>query len=929
MATTATGSGFDKLCAEELLCISSYLTKHEIFQLQKTAQGFANAQVLQVYQFLEPFSYEGIHGLSYGAVYVRKLAMSHWNSLEDFIWIQDNLPFLEDLDLSDILDYVTPEAENTYTWCELAPSCPSLWPRLKRLTVLNWAEARLHCLRARDADCLRQPRYSALSDAEWKQRNDLTADGNAISRRHTNWDGQFAILRKNPDFLREHHDPLAMEDLVTDSILAACTNVKALAIRGEYRLHMDINDRLSRRVRSDIADGDVQTPLMRLHRSCCHIADAIARHAPKSLQILEMHQSHPSLPSLVSMLEREGVHLAELKVGLQSWLRVFQPRKAISKNVTTRLDPLRQVQYFEEPALRKHWFRFEAQPRVRPFGENFPWCGQTHNHDMLGIINGPNALGRDEVGERVLTVKDMFAALKVIAENHPGLKISSHDELNDTILSLTSLNQSVYSIFDGDEIWRDEDEEEINHGADEWKSLLHWAKDTFEWSPIFSLNPIMDLRFPSFFRYDLFGEFMPDISTQRLAAFNKLRRTLRTLKAVGFRIKFIMGAGQDPHAGPSGDGFDIQTCTCVPNTMRYNGDLIGAKVCTPKPPCQNCARQLRRGPAYRVRTYAYRQGINDDEHDRQSSQLTTLRKQQGDEPITWLEDRYLRINIATLNSSFERADRYNCRIIHLIDELTISYEPAHMSDSLPEYVKEEEESLREWIDQNSGYVKSNLKKLVVKMDSRKMLESAVDIICKFGSAIKWGEKLEAGEWALIELDDVPLDFSYADSQIAAYLWSISMKERLIQLSTDSAGRDVVFHKIFFEEKEVERAEAEEDEEQGGDGDDDDDDEDDEDEDDEDYEDYDDEDYEDYDDYDDYDDDGDGGEGGNDEQDGNIDQEGANNDHDNSQEGNIEQEGDDEAEEDDDKVDDQFVKDEEEEDVTEDTWKQSAWRNPYE
>ena len=75
--------------------------------------------------------------------YVHKLAMSHWASIDDFRWIEDNLPSLAALDISAIKDFVwTPE--ETWTWKMLAEACPKLFARLDELEVANWADYTAH-----------------------------------------------------------------------------------------------------------------------------------------------------------------------------------------------------------------------------------------------------------------------------------------------------------------------------------------------------------------------------------------------------------------------------------------------------------------------------------------------------------------------------------------------------------------------------------------------------------------------------------------------------------------------------------------------------------------------------------------------------------------------------------------------------------------
>lgn len=75
--------------------------------------------------------------------HVQKLAMSHWASIDDFRWIEKNLPSLTSLDLSAIKDFVwTPE--ETWTWKMLADACPGLFARIEELEAANWADYTAH-----------------------------------------------------------------------------------------------------------------------------------------------------------------------------------------------------------------------------------------------------------------------------------------------------------------------------------------------------------------------------------------------------------------------------------------------------------------------------------------------------------------------------------------------------------------------------------------------------------------------------------------------------------------------------------------------------------------------------------------------------------------------------------------------------------------
>ncbi|KAH7115958.1 hypothetical protein B0J11DRAFT_538833 [Dendryphion nanum] len=74
---------------------------------------------------------------------VQKLAMAHWHSIDDFVWVQDNLPKLTSLDLTPIKDFMWTPGE-VWTWKELAQACPALFGRLQELEVFSWADYGSH-----------------------------------------------------------------------------------------------------------------------------------------------------------------------------------------------------------------------------------------------------------------------------------------------------------------------------------------------------------------------------------------------------------------------------------------------------------------------------------------------------------------------------------------------------------------------------------------------------------------------------------------------------------------------------------------------------------------------------------------------------------------------------------------------------------------
>ena len=160
--------------------------------------------------------------------YVQKLAMSHWMSIEDFRWVEANLPSLIALDLSSIKDFVwTPEV--TWTWKELAIACPTLFSRVEELEVANWADYTAHS----------RIEYSyAYNDYRFKPK--------------------FRLSRR-----RDGGSVAAM-------IFPLCTKLQTLAIRERYSGYHTWNE-------------------WEVHQRVCCLVDGVSNHCPPTLTKLRVH----------------------------------------------------------------------------------------------------------------------------------------------------------------------------------------------------------------------------------------------------------------------------------------------------------------------------------------------------------------------------------------------------------------------------------------------------------------------------------------------------------------------------------------------------------------------------------------------------------------------------------------------------------------
>lgn len=147
-------------------CVADYLDRDAAWSLKRLCKGMSSSNTVNQLLYNYPIQLNDVRDLRLGdwkyratgitrwesfkesindsnRNHVHKLAMSHWASIEDFQWIQENLPSLTSLDISAIKDFVwTPEL--TWTWKMLADACPQLFARLEELEVANWADYTAH-----------------------------------------------------------------------------------------------------------------------------------------------------------------------------------------------------------------------------------------------------------------------------------------------------------------------------------------------------------------------------------------------------------------------------------------------------------------------------------------------------------------------------------------------------------------------------------------------------------------------------------------------------------------------------------------------------------------------------------------------------------------------------------------------------------------
>lgn len=155
-----------KLPDDIFKCVMDYLDRDAAWSLKRLCKGMSTSKTVNQLLYKYPIQLNDVRDIRLGdwkyrsigmmrwlsfkesiddsnRDYVHKLAMSHWASVDDFVWIQDNLPSLTELDISAIKDFVwTPE--ETWTWKMLAAACPLLLARLTFLGCANFADYTAH-----------------------------------------------------------------------------------------------------------------------------------------------------------------------------------------------------------------------------------------------------------------------------------------------------------------------------------------------------------------------------------------------------------------------------------------------------------------------------------------------------------------------------------------------------------------------------------------------------------------------------------------------------------------------------------------------------------------------------------------------------------------------------------------------------------------
>ncbi|KAF2026417.1 hypothetical protein EK21DRAFT_74309 [Setomelanomma holmii] len=279
-----------KLPDDIFKCIMDYLDGTAAWSLKRLCKGMASSTTVNQLLYKYPIQLNDVRDLrlgdwkyrSIGAIrwisfkdsindanrdHVSKLAMSHWASIDDFRWIEENLPSLTCLDISAIKDFVwTPE--ETWTWKMLADACPKLFGRLEELEVANWADYTAHS----------RIEYSySYNDYRFKQK--------------------FRISRRRDG------------GSVAKIVFPMCTKLKLLAIRERYSGFHTWNE-------------------WEVHQRVCCLVDGVQKYCSNSMTKLRVHDYAP-YRSLFSTDATAWSRLTDVEIGLYSWMEDRRDRDVI------------------------------------------------------------------------------------------------------------------------------------------------------------------------------------------------------------------------------------------------------------------------------------------------------------------------------------------------------------------------------------------------------------------------------------------------------------------------------------------------------------------------------------------------------------------------------------------------------------------------
>lgn len=280
----AQNSQFLKLPVDIFKCVTDYLDRDAAWSLKRLCRGMAHSKLVDEILYRCPITARDVKDLrlsdwKYRSAgrrrwqafqqcindsnrhCVQQLALSHWCSIADFKWVEENLPSLTSLDLTSIKDFVWTGMDcEIWTWEALAETCPTLFSRITELEVANWAD------------------YAAHSRVEY-----------SYSYNDYRFKPAFRLCRRRNG------------GSVAKTIFPLCGKLKTLGIRERSSAYSSWNE-------------------YECHQNVCVLIDGIQKNCPPTLKKLRIHDFAP-WRALFMTDASKWENLEVVEIGLYSWMQ--------------------------------------------------------------------------------------------------------------------------------------------------------------------------------------------------------------------------------------------------------------------------------------------------------------------------------------------------------------------------------------------------------------------------------------------------------------------------------------------------------------------------------------------------------------------------------------------------------------------------------
>ncbi|KAF2085286.1 hypothetical protein K490DRAFT_67938 [Saccharata proteae CBS 121410] len=376
---------------------------------------------------------------------VRCIAMSHWNTLEDFEWLENQrLPKLQELDLSDISDFYLRDHDNGYTWEQLRNTIPTVLSTVEIVWVRNWTSAAQHA-RVR----MRYPQTEPL------------------------------FVREEMFCMPESRGGRESRSDITQ-MLTACTRLRYLKIIGHWRRTLDFWNVGQRYTDETLKKQGTNTS----HERVCELVRGIntcLRETP--LQHVHLYQSYFS-PVLIKALAKLNKNI-HLRVSLNGFFACHHSWR------------------FHLPQDEHHakFMTVEDQDIVPLSGLSSWYTAEEHECEKQS--GTPHLEWHDEdtnFYENPLSISTFLVQLFDIDQANPNLTLSRFDDQNHPIsfFNFIDLKSNYMGLFgrDGNTGRNLPDGTKYPWSQKTAMQTINWLRMKMNWEPAFSIDPFISPDFP-------------------------------------------------------------------------------------------------------------------------------------------------------------------------------------------------------------------------------------------------------------------------------------------------------------------------------------------------------------------------------------------------------------------------------------------------